>query len=160
MMLRKLVVFVLTLTLVSCRPVFDLSFYNGSGVDLRVNGHNGETVVWPDETYLTFNSAQSNMIGPDYPDIEFSVSAVDGRNLIYAIDKVNSEEFRFVSSGAWNEDQRPAKVSASPNRACLHMRIEPDMKMYWLENGCGQKSLNDTPKGVQPSGFPVVPSSE
>lgn len=148
------------LTLASCRPVFDLSFYNGSGMDLMVNGHNDETVSWPNETYLIFDNAQSNMIGLDHPDIEFKVSAVDGRVLTYTIDKENSQDFRFVSSGAWNADQKPAKVSPSPDRSCLHMRIETDLNLYWVDSGCGRKNLKGAPKGAQPPGFPVVPSSD
>lgn len=159
-MTRALLALASLVALASCTPVFNLSFYNASGMNLTVNGQNDEIVDWPSKTYLTFNNRGSNMVGMDYPEIYFRIFSSDGRNLVYSVDKTSTEGFTYVTSGALNAEQATASVTPEPSRACVHVRMEADLKLYWVDSGCGRRDLANSQPSEQPEGFPVVPVSQ
>lgn len=143
--------------LVSCTPSFNLSFYNNSGNTLTVLGANGEQFIWEKEQYLTFHNSRSNVITLDYPLIEFGLSSSEGTVLGYSIERYDSEDFRFVSSGGLHETQVAALVTKEPQHACVHLSIQADMKIYWAGNKCRKLDMSNFSYADQPDGFPISP---
>jgi hypothetical protein len=147
----------LVLALAGCYPVFNISLYNASDQELRVLLGSEAAILWPSGHYLVFDNSRSTVVGSDHPNVEISMVDIDGRQHQYFFPRYGYEQFRFVSSGRLNENPRSPGIVGNPVRACLHLRIEPDMTAHLMRGGCSTKDLSGAALPAQPPGFPVRP---
>ena len=119
---------------------------------------------WPANTYLSFSSINSDLIGQEGPILKIELRDAVGAGFLYAIDRRETEKsaaayyLRYVVSGQDSNDPAEGSVSQLPPHACLHFRIEDSMELNWLSGDCGQRSLKDAGVPVQPPSFPLNPS--
>lgn len=143
--------------LVSCTPEFNLALYNQTGQQLVVMGSRSTRIVWDNQKYLTIPNRDSGVLLVDYPNIELRILDQQNSEYVYLIERFGSEAFRSVSAGDAPIGQPNAEVTDEAQRACIHLSIEADLKLYFRGSTCGVHPLDSDSIADQPPGFPVLP---
>jgi len=144
-----------------CEPDFAVSFYNNSGRDLQIVRSPGTPLAWPEGAYVAFSNIGSDVVNEEDNSLVFRVMDAEGLTYRFAVDRQRASRDPSVSRLAWI---RPASRSETgevvhqPRNACVHVRIEADMKLSWLSAQCGTRDLGSPMLDNQPAPFPVEPT--
>lgn len=161
---RKLVVGLLCLVLASCQPTMLMSIYNNSGRDLIAEGVRGKRLAWKAGEYLTVHSTLNDIFKlSEKGELALDVSDAEGRSYRYLMDQEEADKtkalyylwyFRATANAKTEESVAPVARSGA-----IHLRIDPDMALYWFGDFDGVEQLGDAPIPEQPGIFPVRPMS-
>lgn len=159
---KRLVVGLLCLLLASCQPTMEASLYNNTGRDLVVDGATGNRMDWKAGEYLTIHNALNDIFKTgSQGELALDILDTEGRRYRYLIDKDEANKakelyylwyFRATSATSVRQSVTPVPKSAS-----IHLRIDPDMALYWFGDFNGVKPLKDEPIPEQPGVFPIRP---